>query len=308
MIRWLLAALALLALALPAAAQPTAPPVSAQNPVYTYCWNGTSVAICGSPGTSPSVGVLQQGPWTLSQPDADVGLDQTYTAAFTTTAQSLTFATTGFGSISVVTDFTSGVGTLAYQEGPTNSGPWSNTRCLTDNANANISTSASVLSSTVTTSITCPVQSLYFHIVANPVTSGTINVTAMGRFVPKQTAIQVLKSPATFTRIMSAATTNATPVAGSPALLYQIFACNSNAAARTVHVYNTNGTPTAGSGTPVISVLVPPANCSPTFGVDRSVLFPSGIGLTITAGFVDSDAVAVAAGDVSVTVLWATSP
>jgi hypothetical protein len=49
MIRWLLAALALLALALPAAAQPNAPPPSAQNPVYTYCWNGTAMAVCGSP-------------------------------------------------------------------------------------------------------------------------------------------------------------------------------------------------------------------------------------------------------------------
>jgi hypothetical protein len=52
MIRWILAALALLALALPAAAQPTAPPVSAQNPVYTYCWNGSAVVMCPTTGGS----------------------------------------------------------------------------------------------------------------------------------------------------------------------------------------------------------------------------------------------------------------
>ncbi|HXA22760.1 MAG TPA: hypothetical protein VNW90_10695 [Acetobacteraceae bacterium] len=266
-----------------------------------------------TPAAGPnSVAVLQQGPWTLTPPDADVGGDQTYTAAFTTGGQTLTFATTGFGSIEITPDFSSGVGTLTYQEGPTNTGPWTTTRCLTDNANANISLSASVLSSTASSAVTCSVQALYFRINANPVTSGTINVTAVGRFVPKQTTIHSLKSPSSNVRIMSAAGTNATPVSGTPAFIYGVFACNTNAAARYVHLYNTNGTPTAGAGTPIFTVAVPAlaAGSSPCtqFTLDRGVFVGQGIGITITTGFADADATATGANEVAVNVLFGTSP
>jgi hypothetical protein len=279
-----------------------------------YCWNGSAVVMCGTgpAAAGGSVAATQQGPWTLSLPDADVGGDQTYTAAFSTTGQTLAFATTGFGSISIITDFSAGVGTVTYQEAPASGGPWSTTRCLPDSANSNVSASASVAASTSTTAVICPVQALYFHIVANPVTSGTINVTAFGRYVPKQTAIHALKSPSLNTRVMSAATTNATIINGSPAFFYGTFACNVNAAARYVHIYNLATLPTAGSGTPQFTIAVPAlvAGSSPCsqFTLDRGVYLPSGIGITITTGFADTDATATGASEVVVNIMFGTSP
>jgi hypothetical protein len=60
--KWLFPALAALwaGLALnPASAQPTAPPLGAATHVYSYCWNGTAMVVCGQPviGTYANGGV-----------------------------------------------------------------------------------------------------------------------------------------------------------------------------------------------------------------------------------------------------------
>jgi hypothetical protein len=52
MMKWFLPVLAWLAVVGSVLAQPAAPPSGQQTPIITYCWNGTAMAVCGSPGTT----------------------------------------------------------------------------------------------------------------------------------------------------------------------------------------------------------------------------------------------------------------
>lgn len=98
-------------------------------------------------------------------------------------------------------------------------------------------------------------------------------------------------------KIISAATTNATVVKASAGQVYGIQLSNSGAAWAFVKVYNKATAPTVGTDATIEVIGIPPGGrCE----INRPIGMPfaAGIGLAITAGFADTDTAAVAAGQV----------
>lgn len=97
---------------------------------------------------------------------------------------------------------------------------------------------------------------------------------------------------------------DATSVKGTAGQLYWIYVTNTNAAARWVKIYNTSGTPTAGSGTPVLRLMIPgnTSGAGFTFQSALGLAFSSGIGYTIVTTGADAGATGVAAGDVTINI------
>lgn len=101
----------------------------------------------------------------------------------------------------------------------------------------------------------------------------------------------------TASRVKAAATTNATSVKGSAASLggYSLF--NNASSARYVKLYNSASAPTAGSGTPFFTIILP-ANGGANVEFVHGVALNTGLGYTITAGVADTDTTATSADDV----------
>jgi len=96
--------------------------------------------------------------------------------------------------------------------------------------------------------------------------------------------------------IVSAATTNATIVKASGGRVLGAFLANTTASWRFVKLHNQATLPTAGTG--VVRTIPVPPNGFAAFSFEGGISFPAGIGLTIVTGSADSDATAVAVGDV----------
>lgn len=100
------------------------------------------------------------------------------------------------------------------------------------------------------------------------------------------------------TRVLSAASTNSTSVKGSAGQIGSITVANNSASNWAyLKLYDSASAPTAGAGTPVFVVAIPPGggNNPPLPG---AIKFSSGIGFTITGGAADNDTTAVAAAQV----------
>lgn len=118
--------------------------------------------------------------------------------------------------------------------------------------------------------------------VTGTVTAGLVPVTSGGL---------------TISSTLIAAGTNATSVKASAGQLYKIEVTNNSANIGYLKLYNTAGTPTAGSGTPVIRLMCP-GNATGTGAFstyDNGVAFVTGIGFTFTGGIADADTTSVAA-------------
>lgn len=102
---------------------------------------------------------------------------------------------------------------------------------------------------------------------------------------------------------ISAASTNADSIVAAAAVLCGYYIVNTNSAFRYVKLYDTAGTPTAGSGTPKV-VLGIPGSSAANVAFTYPILFSSGIGVTMVTGVADSDATAVAANDLAATVYF----
>jgi len=98
------------------------------------------------------------------------------------------------------------------------------------------------------------------------------------------------------THIVSAATTNATIVKGSPGRVVGWSFANTNAAWRYVKLHNQTTTPTAGTG--VVRTIAIPPNGVNTFKIEGGIAFATGIGLTTTTGAADADTTAVGLNDI----------
>lgn len=84
-------------------------------------------------------------------------------------------------------------------------------------------------------------------------------------------------------RVVSAATTNATNIKASAGQVYNITASNVNAAARYIHVYNSSGAPTCNTG--IINTFIIPGNTAgagTNISLAPGVAFGTGIGICIT--------------------------
>lgn len=108
----------------------------------------------------------------------------------------------------------------------------------------------------------------------------------------------------TISRVISAASTNATSVKGSAGQVYGWYLFNANAATRYLKLYNKASAPTVGTDTPVLTIPIPggsAANVEFTNGIP----FATGIALALTTGVADSDTGAVAANEIVVNLLYA---
>lgn len=103
----------------------------------------------------------------------------------------------------------------------------------------------------------------------------------------------------TQTRVVSAASTNATSVKASAGEVGFIYAVNLNAAVRFLKLYNKASSPTVGTDTPVATLPIPASTTGAGFmiSIPEGVQFTTGIALAITTGYADADTGAVAAGE-----------
>lgn len=104
------------------------------------------------------------------------------------------------------------------------------------------------------------------------------------------------------TSISSANTNNSTSVKPSAAAVYEVVACNTNAAARFVKLYNKATAPTCGTDTPYFRLEVAPSTCAPAVISTGGMSFPLGLGYCIVTGKADSDNTAPSADDVQLNI------
>ncbi len=100
------------------------------------------------------------------------------------------------------------------------------------------------------------------------------------------------------TKLISAATTNATSVKASAGQVYYVTAFNNSSTIIYLKFYDKASAPTVGSDTPVRTLLIPHNNGSGAGFVipyNTGVPFTSGIAFALTGGIADSDTAAVAA-------------
>jgi hypothetical protein len=104
--------------------------------------------------------------------------------------------------------------------------------------------------------------------------------------------------------LLAAATTNATLIKAGPGQIISITAINVNAAVRYLKLYDSNRSPSAGTGTPVRRYGIPGATAGAGFILVPTLpmKFVNGIAFTMTTGVADTDATALTANDVILTI------
>ena len=102
--------------------------------------------------------------------------------------------------------------------------------------------------------------------------------------------------------LVSAATTNATVVKGSPGKLYGWYISNNNASARKVAFHNAASTPTAGAA--IFFTLLIPGSGGANVLTGDPINFPTGIAITTVTGLADNDATAVALNDLNINLFY----
>jgi hypothetical protein len=168
------------------------------------------------------------------------------------------------------------------------SGPW--TSNITQAGGTNISTGtgaggAGIPRVTVSNdSNVLATQSGTWTAVLNPATSGGLSTT----------------------KLISAASTNATSLKASAGQIYNVQAFNLNAAPRYLKVYNKASAPTVGTDTPVNVWMIPGNTTGAGFVLEISngVAFATGIAYAITGGITDADTTAIGANEVVVNIQY----
>ena len=94
--------------------------------------------------------------------------------------------------------------------------------------------------------------------------------------------------------------TDSTNVKNAAGQLFWAFVTNTNASARYIKFYNSASAPTLGSGTPVLSFLVPPGSSGLQITAEQGLAFSAGIGYTLSTGATDADTGTVAANEIIV--------
>ena len=94
--------------------------------------------------------------------------------------------------------------------------------------------------------------------------------------------------------------TDSTNVKNAAGQLFWGFVTNTNASARYIKFYNSASAPTLGSGTPVLTFLVPPGSSGLQITAEQGLAFSTGIGYTLSTGAADADTGTVAANEIIV--------
>jgi hypothetical protein len=103
---------------------------------------------------------------------------------------------------------------------------------------------------------------------------------------------------------ISTADNNSTNIKASSGLVYSINACNTNAAARYLKLYNKATAPTCGTDIPALRVMIPATNCTQPIVVPFGLSFPLGIGICIVTGATDADNTSTAANEQTVNIAY----
>lgn len=91
---------------------------------------------------------------------------------------------------------------------------------------------------------------------------------------------------------------NAQNIKASAGQVYGWSVTNNSTNIAYVKLYDTAGTPTTGSGTPKVRIMIPgnTGGAGNNFSTDNGIAFTSGVGMTTTNGWADTDSTAVATG------------
>lgn len=133
---------------------------------------------------------------------------------------------------------------------------------------------------------------------SGPLTDTQLRATA----VPVSGTVTANVKPATsgglsLFHLVSAASTNATLVKGSPGQVFGWYGYNSNAAARKIVLYDATTNPPVPGTTAVKMSIVIPAGSGANVEFTNGIEFATGIGLAMVTGLADSDTTGVAAND-----------
>lgn len=140
------------------------------------------------------------------------------------------------------------------------------------------------------------------------VSAGTLRVTVASDSTGqlKSNIVPATSGGLSISRVISAASTNATVVKGSAGQVYGWSMSNVNAQEMYVKLYNKATAPTVGSDTPVITLLVPggATGLVSEASFPQGIAFGTGIGLAITGAVADNDTTAVAANEIVVNLFY----
>ena len=139
---------------------------------------------------------------------------------------------------------------------------------------------------------------------------GTVGVTALPALVAGSALIgdvapaqRATTNGLTSSRVLAAATTNATSLKASAGRIARIDLFNTAASLRYLKLYDKASAPTVGTDTPVWTIPLPPGSgFSSDFPFGKYLA--TGIAYAITAALADGDTTAVAAGDVTGSIDW----
>ena len=130
-------------------------------------------------------------------------------------------------------------------------------------------------------------------------TAGALRVDGSG------TTQTINNTACSISRLLSAATTNATSVKGSAGNIFGWSIQNTNAAARYVKLYNKASAPTVGTDTPVITLLIPGGSAGAGNNLSTTnISFTTGIAFATTVNPADADTTAVAANDLIINLFY----
>jgi hypothetical protein len=134
--------------------------------------------------------------------------------------------------------------------------------------------------------------------------SGSLSVAiASDQTTVTTTTVPTTSGGCSVSKLISAATTNATLVKASAGQVYGWYVANTSAGWRYVKLYNKATAPTVGTDTPAVTLAIP-AGAAANVSLDNGVAFSAGIGYATTTGSADSDATAVAAGDIILNLIF----
>ena len=105
-------------------------------------------------------------------------------------------------------------------------------------------------------------------------------------------------------RVLSAASTNATSAKASAGQVFGWYLYNDNAAERYFKLYNKASAPTVGTDTPVITIPIPAGSAANVF-TETGIAFATGIAYAVTTAAADSDTGAVAANEIIINLFYA---
>lgn len=181
-------------------------------------------------------------------------------------------------------------------------------------------TTTGALAATATSTNTMwyvPAVSRWFRLRVTAYTSGTINAACLfsDEALPliQNSSVTISGSTsvatkttggATNSKVLSAATTNATSVKASAGTIHGFILSNTTASYKYFKIYAKASAPVVGTDVPIATWGIPP-NESLVFASDVGMAVGTGIAYAITGASADADATAVAVGDVTGNLLYA---